>query len=1130
MHAEHPLQAEHRSLGESDPCQPHTDNAKRLRDVLDTFDRTRISNVSSSEAWQTYELLPESARSTPIKKALISRLHPSSKAVDALRTIRVLQSMPEEDRDVERLSAASSAALKLGYTAKALAFNGRALSMVASSHRASEEAAFNTSADLLLHALAFEQWQLAFHVWITTSECNEYSPCSASSESHWRRIMRDRFDNIRELDGKVYSLLSFADFYPEVLCGKAVGVLLTELVSAVFSRQQTFGPERDLFVVESMRKFGLCTGTIYDHACSAILRTNSPTREQRSLAFQMYEKYRSDRALRGDFRPAATLLQSLAHAAVAAENDDMVQQLVLDWQNCYLTFSVRFAMQVMIWHSRRAETKRIEEIISEHLSHLPKKHSGLFRPLLHADALRAGPVAVEERMQWMQTAHHVDLDIQCWNILLHAYQKVDDLDGALDCMQRLLAAGFVPTEYTIGTLMAVAADRGDTGLARPLVSYALNRGISLTPPILEALALAFINDDNISKAMDMAEELTPGFEQQSTRMWTQIIVANCVRGKYMRALKSSRRMRELGVPFDTHTYAAVLRIFLDQHRFAHAQRIMSYFMPKENIKPTAFHYAILIRAYARDRRINRALEYYAEMQNAKIKPSYSVKLAMLELQALSASKNTSTDQSNEALKQFNVPEELLEEYASGYDSEMIASREPQIYMRESSLPMAHPMAYFDTMLSIYGNMGAFQAVRGLIMKYQDSETRLEYHSSAPHQPLNLLHQIMRMRLQMDDHASVEQYWHLSLQTALARARAVAPSFWAYKDPDALFQSIRRTQKANAEYPGAYRPIPAAHQFILARHLAVYIRSLNRQRDYSRILTALNEYTRAGFQLDYLNWNDYIRILVRRGSLLEAFLLTEGALMQGFRGWHHNESLQAARWRTATGRNPPGLLFIGGKNHAPLQAGGRKQRTIPQEIMEHFMTVERQRDQQEGLVRPPEEIEQSAESTARRTLGRHSQHLQPTYATMIQLRRAMESLVVAGGRELERKPLFGARHVLGQAGVEMPEEPESEDAAEQREREDGNDENDEHPDAHEDTPTSDTPGRKAADLLEEIRERCPSTVYAITHLPAADEGYAKQVLETVGGPRGKNVLMTRLRRPRKRRYGNVFVREGMGERE
>ena len=798
MDTEHLLQAENRSFGHGDQSQPHADNAKRLWDSLNTFDRVGISRVSSSEAWQAYELLPESAQSTPIKKALISRLRSSSKAVDALRIIRILQSIPEENQDMKRLSAASSAALKLGYMAKALAFNQRALSMVASNDRASEAAAFNTSADLLVHALAFEQWQLAFHVWITTFECNGCSPDSASSESHWRRIMRDRFDNTRELDCKVYSLLSFADSYPEVLHGRTAGALLNDLVWAVFDRQQTFGLDRDLFVVESMKRFGLCTNSVYDHACSATFQTNSPIRQQRSTAFQIYEMYRGDQTLQGGFRPAANLLQSLLHAAVADGNDDMVQQVVLDWQKCYLTFSVRFAMQVMIWHSRRAETEKIEDIISKHLSQLPEKHSRLFRPLLHSEALRAGPVAVEERMQWMHRVHHVDLDVQCWNILLHAYQKVDDLDGALDCMQRLLAAGFVPTEYTIGTLMAVAADRGDTGLARPLVSYALNRGISLTQPVLEALALAFINDDNISKAMDMAEELTPGFEQQSTRMWTQIIVANCVRGKYMRALKSSRRMRDLGVPFDTHTYAAVLRVFLDQHRFAHAQRIMNYFMPKENIKPTAFHYAMLIRAYARDRRINRALECYAEMRNAKITPSYSVKLAMLELQALSARETASTDQSNDALKQFNVPEELLEEYTSEYDSEMIASKEPQIYMRESHLPTAHPMAYFDAMLSIYGNMGALQAVRALIMKYHESEASLKHPSSTPHQPLNLLHQIMRMRLQMDDHPSVEQYWHLSLQTALARAHAISPSFWAYKDPKALFQSIRRTQKANAE--------------------------------------------------------------------------------------------------------------------------------------------------------------------------------------------------------------------------------------------------------------------------------------------------------------------------------------------
>ena len=1070
-----------------------------LRSQLKAYEQTGTTSVSTADAWATYDLLPAPVRDARLRKSLIFFLSGSSRTVDAMRVLRLFKSLQSGDHDVSALSAASWAGLKVGDLHEALQ-----LHTLLYDRMDVDDADFRATNALIVNAVSKRQWQLAFHLWDERHKFHLTHREPLESYRDWTRGIERDLHTIPALDMAGSSLVSFVANYSEVLQDKSHRTFLISVISSTFAAGSFSSLEVLSTLVGAMEKLGFFSNYYYEVACTAPFRMNLAPKTFRDVPFKFYYAHR----VSPEFKPKRQVIERLLLHAVHTKNKKAVLTLKADWLKFNRKVSVKMARYLMQWHSRRAETEEVYSLLRDHLE-TELIDPGFFYPLLHTEALRIGASAVKDRLRWMLQEFNLVPDLKCHNILLHAYARFDDLDGALDHLSRMLQAELKLDSYTIGTVMALCAKRGDALLAKSLTRYAVESNIPLTSAIYESLILACINDDNMTQARRLAEQITPDAPAESTRIWTQLITAYAIRGKAKRALTVIRRARELGVPFDGNTYAALMRVFVARKHLTRARHVMRDLMPIDGIEPSAIHYAIMIQGCADEHYFEAGMRMYASMLRSKIKPSYSVQLALLRLQLLAARHKHVYDRAAHPGIRFDVSEELLHEYLSSFDPSLIASKEPEMRLRESTLPQAYPAAYLDSITRMYGKVQGFETIQRLISKYRNKAGSLGLSHETLRRPLQLLYTLMRLRYDQGDHSGVAEIYRLSLGTGQSRAHASSKTIERTASSTRITSSTEERNFSTSDTTARRTdPVPAVHRHLVSRHLDLYLRSLSAQRAYSAMIDALHGYTAAGFALDYLNWNTYIQMLVLRGFIREAFLLCETLLMPGWRGWRYHEDPFVSPFKTATGQRARGLQFIG-RDFEPLGTGAHIRRAVPAEVLEDYYPEEMRNKEDRGLW-------DEAKAKARESLQRPGQIYQVTYRTMVRIRVALGKMKREGGRDLEERELFRGRENLedgnedgevendiegGNEDVEV--EDEDEDGDEERKltgQEDGQqglrrgDQKYQHSEPY--SPTS------SQQLLDELRERAPKTVSAAENLPGTSLPWVARMLGRGAQPQSR----------------------------
>lgn len=1032
------------------------DTLATLNSGLQSLQQHGKRGMSFAEAWELYELLPESKKDSWLKTSMIDYLSCLSRPVDAMRLLRIFNTLEEQDRSAPTISAASLAKLILSDTKGAVLLNSALYGIMNL-----DNATFAATSALMVDALSQSQWQLVFHLWNERIGFAKIHNESRETLQDWKAKFQHAVTHqIAAIGTVASSLVSFAAHYPEIL-QRANRELLLDIVSAAFARRSFSSVEEIKILIGAMEKFGLSRGFFYDVACIMPFSMGLKPGALRTVPFDFYYTYRSVEC----FKPKRYVIERLISHAVQVDNEEAISLLKTDWHQTYGKLSARISRSLMLWHSRRAETEQVESLMEDHIASENTK-CGFFYPCLHSDALRGGGSAVKDRLRRMVTEYRLMPDIHCHNILLHGYARFDDLEGALDYFSLMLQAEIQPDSYTIGTLMGLCADRGDYVFATSLFRYAIEREISVGPVIYESLVLTLINADNTTKAIELAEELTPGAVAQSTRMWTQLIATYAsTQRRPLRALRLCRRARELGVPFDDSTFAALMRAFVELGQLSKAKVVMRHLMPHDGLRPSAIHYAIMIQGCAQERYFEAGLRLYARMLEDKVKPSHSVRFALLQLQREAAKHQVRLDSKHLQGIRFDVAEELLEDLVKEFDPSLIASKEPQIGLQGSSPPKADLVASFDTVIQAYGRAGGSDMIRRLTDKCLSRATELGQGDTVP-RLLRFLLQMMRMRHQQRDFKAVVDLYEHSHAAARARAR---PAFKVIrKTPHGirLDSTSDMTSPTASPSSNTHRersdPIPAVHRHLFSRHLDLAIRALAATRNHAVILDKMRAYTASGFALDYLNWNTYVQMLASSAFTREAFAVCETRLMPAWKGWRTHEDPAAALASTATRRKQPGLEFVG-RPRDRLGTGGHVKRRIPDELLErHFPPEERGTDDMAVFER--------AKARARAEMQRVGATDQVTYETMVRLRAVLDRVAEAAGREVEGRELFGGgdgggggEGGGGDGGGVSGKEGES----------------------------NTRPNQK---LYDELRETAPKTVHAAERLPGTELPWVKRTLE------------------------------------
>ncbi|KAI9831767.1 MAG: hypothetical protein M1819_004664 [Sarea resinae] len=506
-------------------------------------------------------------------------------------------------------------------------------------------------------------------------------------------------------------------------------------------------------------------------------------------------------------------------------------------------------------------------------------------PLLYVHARRGEVKEAAKQFSRISEEYHLTPNLDCWNVLIHAYTRIEDVKGAYRCFKDLLAAGIKPDEYTFGPLMGLSANRGDIGSVRALLEQAKSMGIKETAPMIGSLVLAYANNNQLEEAEKHAElALTADLKGSKTGMWNTLLTAYALRRDVFATSRIHQRMREAEIPLDGGTYGTVLQtLAMDGHRLESAFKLISVVMPREGITVTASHYAIVMGGFWRTQQPERVVVAHKRMMKRRIKPSLATQVILLKAIAQAETKNFRRERSVRA--QESVPEsgdilaqteELLDRMLQDSDASEVAPHEPLKGISKDPIDEAYPSAYFEYLMFCYAkNHNAFDKVGQLYERYLKAVRDLRADGDVK-PSIKILTALMISNLRQRRYDDVSRSWALAKLSADRQALNV---------PLNAGTTSAITESTGSELPSQGQYVLPARRYALALPLNYYLQSLFEADQINVAISVVDELLARGYALTNTNWNTYVQILARKNVPILAFQVCEKALMPGWRGWH-----------------------------------------------------------------------------------------------------------------------------------------------------------------------------------------------------------------------------------------------------
>ena len=888
------------------PSMPSVKALATLQELIDVNSRGEYRE-SWTQAWDCYHNLESASNTYRIKHGLIELLAKSPRSRDWRRLLHIYGDIESSKRQPGGYLHAIVANLKLKDIDQAIAAHHEAL------------ARFRFSGDigtdiLLAHLIGDDQWVSTNTVWNDLRR-------NCGSELTWKDWQHSFETKIAAMPGlhqKALSLMSYikAAHIDNAQLKQHCAVFLS-LVRSVLKKGDGFGTVRNVEVLEFLKHHGISDSSFYEALCFQTLQASEPTMAMRmAQAHKIYDMYRKDdmcftyrsthHKSNSDYealstegvgsrnvllrsKPSRRLLHAMTKTAVRVEDVEYALVLLAEWRTFYGDPPSVLCGLVIRGLCRSGNITAAKQMLKDFVEREQDAERSvdirLFHPLLQFNAERGDPDAVLTGFQMVK--EHATLDAICWNILLHAHERADDLDGLLTSLSSMLDAGVQPDAYTIGTVMAAAADRGDVDLCEQMLNMAAENSIDRTQIMNDCMVRALLKDDQEQKAEVFAAAMTTAMAAlPSIRMWNSILAHHALSSRprvLPNTLRVASRMQNLKIRFDSYTYANIMRAYVVKRKPDLARRILKRIV-HNNIQLTAFHYAILVDGYTDLRSFEKGLRMHAEMLERGISADRSSQLALQRLLLSAGRARIARYRGKIPGIRSDVFDELLEELTPTLGRSIAPSGSPQLYSSYFRGAEGDAAALFDLPISFYSDVRSYDVVKTLLARYEEIKGDSYDHTL----PLRFLAYIINIHYREGNFVEVDRYWEL----AKTQAR----------------QSSRLATRGDSNY------LPRHCRYLLAKHIDIYFRSLAARETDGRspapaLFGAIKSLYDFGFDLDNTNWNLYVQILAIRGEYIKAFALCEQNLMRLFPvEWQAAEP--RVRFYQASRTKSPGTEFLG----------------------------------------------------------------------------------------------------------------------------------------------------------------------------------------------------------------------------
>ncbi|KAI0478897.1 hypothetical protein GGR56DRAFT_632448 [Xylariaceae sp. FL0804] len=554
-----------------------------------------------------------------------------------------------------------------------------------------------------------------------------------------------------------------------------------------------------------------------------------------------------------------------------------------DWHRFETAPSRRAYQRYLAFFAKQGDKKRVSELWTEFMKLFNNdgkltamEGDDTYSHLLQVHAVLGEAEDAQRIFDDMGTKLGLEPTIYHWNILLNAYVKADDYDGAISTFGSIIATGCAD-RYSYGTLMRIVGKRGDLGFTVELYRQARKRGILASTDMLSSLIDAYCLNGYYQEAEDVCVRAADrGII--FTHMWNKLLYYNARRRDLASINALLSVMVQQQIPYDVGTYKQLLIALGLCRQSQQALRLLTLAL-KENLFPvTTEHFEIVLGSLLTTGESDAALRLHRLMADYGF-PRSDSKIMFRLTQTLAQWKNMSPVQRNRhsatewlgkvlrsfygiyGLRPHEKPVTTLPSSANTLPSSVNTLPPSKPRPRTSGLLRSGPEVYrFRSMIYMFTQLKDFARARDLVDLYRF--VTADTSDSDGDLPARMLSSLMEASFHEKDYDSVTRTWQLFYDTAKTEARS-------------------------ADYRGRQAGSPkisAKYRWILSDGLRVMQELFFTKSDPSGLQELVADVLAEGFEVDSKNWNYYVQVLIQLKRYKEAFTTCERRLMPNWHGW------------------------------------------------------------------------------------------------------------------------------------------------------------------------------------------------------------------------------------------------------
>lgn len=540
---------------------------------------------------------------------------------------------------------------------------------------------------------------------------------------------------------------------------------------------------------------------VYNSLLVALLREHArfDFRSIYWLVSSVYFCIREDDSYKMPISTFATLLGRLTYHLAQNESQGgsntslSIPTLTSDWIRDHGKLEWRALVRTMEYYARTA--RPIE--VARWMKYLQSSYPGydaveeVLWTTIHAHARKADVEAAQRAFadaRFYASENNRALPARCWNALLFAYSRVNNISGCLSTLQSMIEEEVEPDDASFLAVLVVLGKRGDVGATKALMGQYEDL-TSEKPPahFYASLISAHMKRREIAEAEDVLYNLYETISSgrlSGSMSWpcNTILMAHAARRDIDSTMRVYQWMKSHDIRTDERTFAALMQALAHHAQTNAAWKMLRVVMPEQKLRPTAIHYAIIMRGYLHQGMLEEALMVHSHMTTQNIKSTHATNAVYLQVKARyeeniaaapedirtrgslrSRLQNRDFDSRSQSSSSAVLSESIedLKRILGRLDGTELADTSGSYIPGPDGSSDTSSAALFASLIFVHGKRGCFNAVHELYAQYRKQRMA----SAQAADPAVIVYALMDALLNAGDYAEVEKYWLLMKKQA-----------------------------------------------------------------------------------------------------------------------------------------------------------------------------------------------------------------------------------------------------------------------------------------------------------------------------------------------------------------------------